>query len=48
MDGIDNARMSNTEMRNLENRSPLASCACGNYSGPYDGGNSGSKEREDH
>ena len=46
MDGIDSAQMQDVTISNLENRSPLASCACGNYSGPHDGGNPGSKERE--
>eukprot|EP01083_Nonionella_stella_P235151 827155_1 len=31
---------------NKDNVSPLASCACFNYSGPHDGGNPGTRERQ--
>ena len=46
MDGIQNASMRNVSFDNFENISPLASFACGNYTGPHDGGTPGTKERE--
>ena len=46
MDLIENAAMTNIKIKDLTNDSPLASCACGNYSGPHDGGNPSGRERQ--
>ena len=46
LDLIEDVKMKNIKIRNLTNLSPLASCACANYSGPHDGGNPGTRERQ--
>ena len=46
MDLIENAEIVNVKIQNLTNDSPLASCACGNYSGPHDGGNPQTRDRQ--
>ena len=46
MDLIENAAITNVKIKDLINDSPLASCACGNYSGPHDGGNPQTRERQ--
>ncbi len=46
MDGIEDAHIMDIEIRNMENQSPLASGTCGDYTGPHDGGNPGTRMRE--
>jgi len=46
MDGIEEALIIGLEIRNLTNESPLVSDACASYSGPNDGGASGTIESE--
>merc|ERR1712130_302834 len=46
LDGIEDSTLSDVTVKNLVNRSPLVSNACGSYEGPHDGGSPGSEEKE--
>eukprot|EP01083_Nonionella_stella_P067950 180063_1 len=46
IDNIDDVRIENIMIKKLLNKSPLASYACGNYSGPHDGGSPDTREKE--
>ena len=46
MDGIEDVILDGLLIRRLENDSPLASFACGEYTGPLDGGVGGTRQGE--